>query len=142
MGSRIATFVISACIAVAAAVRPSVAEDLRCCGTVTCPPGTAQVGDDQCCDGDGCQTVSWLGKHCEADLVAVGTGIPDRGNLAGCLEEPGVACIGGAIRGGAGPIAGCVCVGEACEADVDFPNGGPACTRIAVDACCRANACR
>jgi hypothetical protein len=118
---------------------------LLCCGTKTCPPGTVQVGGDQCCvnpvDPSTCATVANLGKRCNDDLGAAVTGVPARGNVAGCVEVPGAACVGGEIGDDSGPVAGCVCVGEFCEADFDFPNGKSSCTAIAVDACCAADAC-
>ncbi|HSG90171.1 MAG TPA: hypothetical protein VLA56_13245 [Pseudomonadales bacterium] len=118
-------------------------ERLLCCGTKTCPEG--QVADETntaCCnpDGSGCTPTANLGKRCNDDLAAAAAGMPERGNVAGCVEVPG-ACIGGQIGDDSGPVAGCVCLGDVCEADVDFPNGKPNCTRIAVDACCEAGAC-
>ncbi|MGH7896496.1 MAG: hypothetical protein ACREQQ_00970 [Candidatus Binatia bacterium] len=116
-----------------------------CCGTKTCPAGTVQVRADQCCTNEAepstCTTVANLGKRCNDDLAAALSGIPDRGNVAGCAEVPGVACVGGQIADDSGPVAGCVCIADACEADFDFPNGKPDCTAIAVDACCAADAC-
>ena len=117
---------------------------LLCCGTKACPEGTTQVGPDQCCadpqDSGTCAAVANLGRRCNGVGEAV-TGIPDRGNVAGCVEIQGVVCVGGQIGDDSGPVAGCVCVGDACEADFDFPNGKPNCTAIAVDACCDAGAC-
>ncbi|MEA2624721.1 MAG: hypothetical protein QOD06_766 [Candidatus Binatota bacterium] len=122
------------------------AAPLLCCGTKTCPDGRTQVGAERCCvnpqDPSTCTQVANLGKRCDDDLAAAVTGAPGRRNVAGCAEQPGVACIGGEIGDDSGIVAGCVCVGDACEADVDFPNGKQACTRIAVDACCAADACR
>jgi hypothetical protein len=120
--------------------------ELLCCGIKRCPDGSMQVGADQCCSAtepeSSCTTVANLGRRCNDDLPAVVTGAGDRGNVAGCAEVPGVACVGGEIGDDSGAVAGCVCVGDACEADFDFPNGKPSCTAVAVDACCDADACR
>lgn len=114
-----------------------------CCATKTCPDGqVANQAGTACClpDGTGCVDTANLGKRCNDDVAAAVGGIEERENVAGCVEMPG-ACIGGQIDDDSGPVAGCVCIGDVCEADVDFPNGKPNCTRIAVDACCEAGAC-
>jgi hypothetical protein len=140
---RIATFAVllaALCISTTAG-----AQELLCCGTKACPAGTTQLGDGQCCTDPGdpstCAVVANLGKRCNDDPAAVVSDLPARNNIAGCAEVPGVACIGGEIGDDSGPVDGCVCVGDSCEADFDFPNGKPHCTAIAVDACCAAGAC-
>jgi len=137
---RLAIFVAAM---VAFTAGTALADGILCCGTKTCPTGKVENPDQTACcepDGSGCVLTANLGRRCNDDLAAALTGIPDRENVAGCVETD-AACVGGQIGDDSGPVAGCVCVGDYCEADVDFPDGKVNCTRIAVDACCDAGAC-